>query len=208
MVAHARNDRMSWLPAFSGRSGYRTSLSGNSTMKLRSIALTAATLVVGMGMSSASLAVTQSRAAWTTAPSCQLSIPTVDTQLRARSTGFRNEGTTSAFVICQFATPNGTLNGASLYATPIDGVSRPVTCTAVNGFNLGPALNEIAYSTKTMGSLEISGIAAFFQWDASDFGGTAGDDLPNSGMFSVTCILPPKTQINMTNLSYEEDVGS
>ncbi|MFO1473032.1 MAG: hypothetical protein U1F20_00190 [Lysobacterales bacterium] len=41
------------------------------------------------------------------ADSCQLlSIPTTDTGVRPKATGFRNEGTTDQFVICGYGIPD------------------------------------------------------------------------------------------------------
>jgi hypothetical protein len=178
-------------------------------MKLQTAAFSAAIAVAGIILAPAAQAVTASRTAWMSAgPSCQLSLPTTSTSVRGRATGFRNEGTTNAVVICQFDTPSGSIKDAGMYLSSMDGVGRSVSCTAVNGFNLGPGASEIAYSTKAMGTTDVSGIAAFIVWDASDFGGTAGDAMPNLGLFSVTCTLPPKTQINFFGLDYAEDVGA
>jgi hypothetical protein len=136
--------------------------------------------------------------------SCQLSQPTTATSVRGRATGFRNEGTTNAFVICQFDSPTGDMTTPQMIVTSTDGVERDVTCTGVNGVNVAPALNNIMYSSKTLGTMSTSGIVAAFVWDASDFGGTAGDNLPNSGFFSVTCNLPPKTAINVTGFNFNQ----
>jgi hypothetical protein len=169
----------------------------------------ASALVVGLAMSAPSQAATQSQIQRIQAgPACQLSLPTTDTSVRGRATGFRNEGTTPAFVICEFASSSGDMTRAEMYVTSIDSIARDVTCTAVNGFNLGPDLNQIAYSSKTLGTHSTEGIVADFTWDASDFGGTAGDNLPNSGFFSVTCNLPAKTAINVYGLYFNQEIGA
>jgi hypothetical protein len=203
-----RHGRRGDRPAFVEQSDPGHHFLGNQ-MKLQHALLSAAIATAGIAMAPVANAATQSRTAWMAAgPACQLSLPTTSTSVRGRATGFRNEGTTNAVVICQFDTPDGSLNGAAVYLTSTDGVAHTVSCTAVNGFNLAPSASQIAYSTKSMGTTDVSGLAAVFQWDASDFGGTAGDDMPNQGFFSVTCTLPPKTQVNLYGMSYDEDVGA
>ena len=65
--------------------------------------------------------------------SCQLSIPTTDTGVRPKASGFRNESTTtSSFVICTFqrSTTTGDYYYVGLVGYSLDGVARDVTCTA------------------------------------------------------------------------------
>jgi hypothetical protein len=193
------------LPAFADPN-YDDNLLGES-MKITSILISSAILAAGITATPVAQAVTKSRSSLAAGgPACQLSLPTTDTTVRARASGFRNEGTTSAVVICEFLAPDGDMTGAIMYVTPIDGVGRSVTCSGVNGYNLGPGYSTIQYSTKSMLSNAVSGVAGVFQWTGADFGGVDGDEL--TGIFSVTCTLPAKTQINMIATSYSEDVGS
>jgi hypothetical protein len=167
-------------------------------------------LTAGLAMSAPSQAATVSQLA-TASPgaSCQLSQPTIATSVRGRATGFRNEGTINAFVICQFNSPTGAMTNGQMIVISTDGVARDVTCTGVNGFNLGiPEYSHIAYSSKTFGTQSTEGIAAAFIWTAADFGGTDGDQLPNQGYFTVTCILPPKTAIVATGFAFDQEIGS
>ncbi|HET7127331.1 MAG TPA: hypothetical protein VFI26_09615 [Lysobacter sp.] len=178
-------------------------------MKAISNACAVTALAVGMTVSAPSQAVTQSQVARLQAgPACQLSIPTTDTKTRPKATAFRNEGTTNAFVICEFGSPTGEMTKAEMYVTSIDGVPRNVTCTGVNGFNIAPSVSEIAYSAKTVSTDAVEGVLADFLWDASDFGGTAGSNLPNSGFFSVTCNLPPQTAINVYGMYFNQEIGA
>lgn len=178
-------------------------------MKLLSTLCASAALTAGLVMSPASQATTQGRIVRIQGgPGCQLSVPTTDSMVRPRATGLRNEGTTSAFVICQFDSSTGDLTQAEMYLTSIDGVPHNVTCTGVNGYNIAPAVMQIGYSSKTVSTDATSGVVGVLDWDASDFGGTAGDNMPNSGFFSVTCLLPPKTAINLYGLFYNEDIGT
>ncbi len=179
-------------------------------MNLQPAVLAAAILTSGLAMAPAAQAVTQSRIMRIQAgPACQLSVPTTATTVRPRATGIRNEGSTSAFVICQTDSSTGDLTQVQMYVTSIDGTPRNVTCTGVNGYNIAPAVMNIAYSPKTLATDSSSGIAAIFNWDATDFGGAAaGDNMPKGGFFSVTCLLPPQTAINLYGVYYNEDVGT
>lgn len=65
-------------------------------------------VVAGFALSAPASAATQDRILLRTgADMCTLSVPTTDTKVRPRATGFGNEGTTNAFVICTFDTPPG-----------------------------------------------------------------------------------------------------
>lgn len=152
-----------------------------------------------------SMAATQSRIVRVAAgPACQLSIPTTDTKVRAKAAGFRNEGTTSQFVICQLDTPDGDLTFTDIYFGSIDGVPHVVNCTAVNGYSFIPA--SIVYSSKAV-STDASGTYGSLSWTPSDFGG-AGPGMPYYGFFSITCTLPAQTYIGVMGIHYSEDVGS
>ena len=126
---------------------------------------------------------------------CQLSIPTVDTTVRAKATGFRNEGTTSTFIICGMESANsqesiGTIKGLTIGMYSLNGASKSVSCTAVNGY----ANSTPLYATKTV-STPANGSAGVIAWDASDFGGTAGNPLPQSDFWSITCNLAGNSAI-------------
>jgi len=129
--------------------------------------------------------------------SCQLSIPTTNTGVRPKATGFRNESTTTAnFVICTFVSPASGGNNDSFLSgfiniASLDGVAKTVTCTAVVG---SQALGPLKYSTKT---IELPTYVAFngAHWDSTDFGEPAGSTIDGSIWFSITCNLPPQAGI-------------
>ena len=126
---------------------------------------------------------------------CQLSIPTVDTTVRAKATGFRNEGTTSSFAICGMESSNsrsdvGTIQQISIGLYSLNTSAKTVSCTAVNGFANGTPI----YSTKNA-SVAANGATTTLTFDASDFGGTAGNPLPESDFWSITCNLPGNSAI-------------
>lgn len=154
-----------------------------------------AALACGLAMSAPADATLHQ--AWTyqnPAEACQLSIPTTDTEVRPKATGFRNESTTkSAFVICglvapaQESSPNSFPIQVLLYMHSMDGIARIVNCTAVTGLD---GVTPLVYSSKA--EVSNSGVN-YLIWYPSDFGGTT--TIPNGYAISVTCTLPPQTSI-------------
>lgn len=134
---------------------------------------------------------------------CQLSIPTTDTKVRPKSVGFRNEGTTNAFIICGYPLPNGALTTFSMNFMSLDSAVHSVQCTAMNG----NAFSSPTYSVKNTDTPNNTSGANAVSWTAADFGGTAGNDM-NTGYMSVTCLLPPQTSIPNVFVNYNEDVGA
>jgi hypothetical protein len=129
---------------------------------------------------------------------CQLSIPTTDTAVRPRATGYRNEGT-NAFVICGTAYFSDSVNIATslqLKMKAFDGATNDnVSCTAVNRQSGG---GGEAYSTK---KLSVGAGGTTFSWapeDVNDFTGY---------MNSVTCVLPAGVAITAIILRFPDEVG-
>ena len=147
---------------------------------------------------------------------CQLSVPTTDTKVRPKATGFRNEGTTNAFVICTFDSPPGgagpmnEFTFAGVVLKSMDGANHDVTCTGVNSIADFEGLEEPQYISKTVtvnDEGEAGELGVGVQWDPVDFGSTG--TIPDSrGMFSVTCILPPQVSIKYGAAESREDVGN
>ena len=176
-------------------------------------ALVAACLVAGPAQ-----AETQVRRSTTPAARlCTLSIPTTDTKARPKATGFRNEGTTNAFVICAFDSSPGQpdtdplevpwdLRAVELNFASIDGKPHGFDCTAVNSWDDGGAgfsapMQYIAKKVQLTGSL-----FSTVRWIAADFGGST--TIPTSGIFSVTCLLPPGAAIQFGLANAQEDIGN
>ena len=151
---------------------------------------------------------------------CTLSIPTTDTKVRPKATGFRNEGTTNAFVICNFTSLpgyDGSVNfgdpqAVALLLYSMDGNDHDVTCTGVTslqGFS-GLTGNPQQFVSKTLTvnnttpPYQAAGVS--FKWLPADFGGT--DQIPDDAAFSVTCLLPPNVAINVGLMQGEEEIGS
>ena len=171
----------------------------------------AATLAAGLALSPPAAAVKQIRyQVQTGANMCTLSLPTTDTKVRPRATGYNNEGTTYAFVICSFDPPPGAFGvlvtefkDAALYLRSLDGTAHDVTCTGVNTI---PAAATPQYVSKTH-SVSAATTGTQFAWLPGDFGGTS--TIPYSGgVFSVTCNLPPQTSVEFGGADSDEDVGN
>jgi hypothetical protein len=130
--------------------------------------------------------------------SCQLSIPTTDTGVRPKASGFRNESrTTGNFVICTLQTSSmaGNYSSIVLVAYSLDGMAHNLSCTTVVGALVGG--NTLVYSTKTASIHDTTGNDLPIMWTASDFGGPEGDPITSSWNNSITCNLPPQTAISL-----------
>lgn len=135
-------------------------------------------------------------------PACQLSVPTISSQVRPRASGMRNEGSANAFVICQFASSGGSaFKNASLHIVSTDGKNHSVTCTGM----IGEVTYGTKYSTKTFLSGTEPSNYADFLWLPADF---ASSDVLGSYYFSATCNLPPGASITTLSASYNLDVGA
>jgi len=187
------------------------------------ITLPISLLAGAMGLASGlpASAVTQTRNLVQTGENmCTLSIPTTDTKVRPKATGFRNEGTTSAFVICAFDSPPGgqspstDLSYVSLLLKSLDGASHSVTCTGVNSVADGIVVEAPPqqYITKTV-TVNDTGPAGVYgvivTWLPEDFGAAADTAIPySSGLFTITCNLPPQVSIKLGGGQSNEDVGN
>lgn len=170
-------------------------------------AIAAAVLGVGLGMSLPSRAVTQSVFAYTNpGAACQLSIPTTNTGVRPKATGFRNEGTVNNFVICGYTKIS---NSATFFKSMVigmvsmDGVDHDVSCTAVTGLQ---GQSTLVYASATI-TAPASGSLVFKVWVPADFG-SADTMIPNAYEPSVTCNLPPQVSIVYMAGNYDLEVGA
>ena len=141
---------------------------------------------------------------------CRLTDVGLNLTVKAKATGFRNEGTSSTFIICGMESANsqesiGTIKGLTIGMYSLNGASKSVSCTAVNGY----ANSTPLYATKTV-STPANGSAGVIAWDASDFGGTAGDPLAQNDYWSITCNLPASTSIGymVTQFNVNAPAGS
>ena len=137
---------------------------------------------------------------------CKPSTSSGSSSIVAKATGLRNEGTATTAVICGFESSNsragfGTIQAINMGLFAINGVVKNVSCTAVNGFSSGAPI----YATKSVAT-DASGAAVLLTYDASDFGGTAGDPLPASDFWSITCNLPGSTSIGYMTTQFQVNV--
>ena len=168
--------------------------------------LAAASLAIGLSAAPAATAVTQDKIyEFSAADACQLSIPTTDTKVRPKASGYRNEGATNQFVICGMGGyEKGTVLYMVLLYTSMDGVQHDMSCTGVSGLTgLG---NGPIYSTKTV-SVAATGYS-FATWGAEDFGGTDGAPIDQGLNLSVTCTLPPNVALQGFESQQQIDVGN
>jgi hypothetical protein len=135
------------------------------------------------------------------AQACQLSLPTIDTKVSPRATGFRNDGTAGTFVICGLWKPVAdNYISATIYLGNAASTILDVTCTGVNG----DASGSQQYVSKTIGAWPASGASISF--DPGDFGGSS--DIPGGYNFSITCALPPHTSIERVRSVILRDIGT
>ncbi len=163
-----------------------------------------ASAALALGLAGIAQADTVTRLAQAPAGSaCRLSIPTVDTAVRPRATGFRNEGTTSVFAICGTQDPvQGAVTDATITFYSLDNSLHTFSCTGVNGW---PDADHYAYSTKSVtAASSVSGTPLVF--DPADFGGSG--TMPDDGYVSITCTLPPNVSVGSVSMHYSKDIGS
>jgi hypothetical protein len=166
--------------------------------------LTAATALIGatLGMNQPAQAVTISKSMFIDpSTACQLSLPTFDTMVRPRATGYRNEGTAGTFVICgtaYFSAFSGTATSLQVQMTAFDGVAHAnVSCTAVTRQSTGGAET---FNTRIAASVPTTGTS--ISWEPGDLDNFSG--FANS----VTCNIPAGVAITGVRMVYPDDVGA
>ncbi|MFT3896823.1 MAG: hypothetical protein QM719_03895 [Thermomonas sp.] len=176
-------------------------------MHAKALAVLTASAGLVLGMAQPARAVTQSIFAYSNpAGSCQLSIPTTNTGVRPKATGFRNEGAVSNFVICGYTKASNSstfFKSIVLGIISMDGADHAVSCTAVTGLQ---GQYPPVYSSATI-TATANGSLSYKIWVPSDFG--SGDTMiPNAYEPSVTCNLPPQVSITYLAGNYDLDVGT
>lgn len=137
---------------------------------------------------------------------CKPTTSSGSTTLVAKATGLRNEGTAVTYIICGFESSNsrsdiGTIQQITMAMYSLNGTSKSVSCTAVNGFANGAPI----YATKAINT-NTDGTQAVLSFDATDFGGVAGSALPESDFWSVTCALPASTSVGYMTTKFTVNV--
>ena len=171
---------------------------------MRHLIFATASAALAFGLSIQAKAVTLTRT--TQVPgsvACTLSIPTVDTTVRAKATGFRNEGKTSVYAICGLQDPvEGAVSDVGIAFYALDNKPHSFDCTAVNGW---PDSESLIYVTKSI-TASSSTFRSSLHFLPADFGGTTY--MPNEGYVTVTCSLPSQVSVGYMQMSYDEDVGN
>jgi hypothetical protein len=159
---------------------------------------------LAIGLAGAAQADTVTRLAQTpAAAACHLSIPTIDTAVRVRATGFRNEGKANVFAICGIQDPvQGAVADATITFYSLDNKAHTFNCTGVNGW---PDEGHYVYSTKSVTAASSSARTPLV-FDPVDFGGTS--TMPEDGFITVTCALPPNVSVGTMYMHYSKDIGS
>ena len=135
------------------------------------------------------------------AQACQLSLPTIDTKVSPRATGFRNDGTATTWVICGLWKPVAeNYLFATIYLRNEGGAELSVSCTGVNGDGSGTQ----QYASKT--AAMHAGEAGSLDFQPEDFGGSTS--IPKGYNFSVTCALPPHASIERVRSLFPRDIGA
>lgn len=138
---------------------------------------------------------------------CQGALPAFETAIRKRPLAVQNEGASNAFVTCSFTSQGGTSASATnptsvlVYFNTISGTDTQINCTGVTGYVSGT--NEFVVKATTAPA---SGQQTSMLWNAADFAG-APETFP-SGMFSISCNLPPGAAINDSRVSFSEEIGT
>lgn len=138
---------------------------------------------------------------------CQGALPAFETAIRKRPLAVQNEGASSSFVTCSFTSQGSTSLSATnptsvlVYFNTISGTDTEISCTGVTGYVSGT--NEFVVKSATAPA---SGSQTSMTWNAADFAG-APANIP-SGMFSISCNLPPGAAINDTRVSFSEEIGT
>jgi hypothetical protein len=131
--------------------------------------------------------------------SCQLSIPTIDTAIRPRAIGLRNEGGVTTFVICGLPYYySGTApTSFRLVALSFDAAEHTFNCTGVTRFSTG---SSPAFSVKSI-TTPASGAASSAEWTSADL---------QMGNFdaSVTCALPNGAAITSVQIVVNDEIGT
>ena len=189
------------------RPQFPTSASKRTRMPIAKISCAVLCLLLaGAGAAPAAQAAPQDKIyEFPAADACQLSVPTTDTRVRPKASGYRNEGSTSQFVICGMGGyESGTVLYTTLIYTSMDGAPHSMSCTGVAG--LTGSASPLAYSTKTV-SIAATGYS-FMSWGAEDFGGSEGAVIAAGSNLSVTCTLPPNVALQGFESEQLVDVGA
>lgn len=150
------------------------------------------------GSVTADAAIVRSRSFYSTPVAlCQSALPAFETQIRKRPLAVQNEGNANAFVTCAFTSQRRVRRFEIYFIAYRPGVVS-ITCTGIAGHSpAGPFVTR----TVTVGHTG----QGVIDWRPSHF--DQGGNEFQSGLFSVSCTLPPGGAIADTEVAFTEDVG-
>ncbi len=132
------------------------------------------------------------------AMACQLSLPSIDTAVRPRATGYRNEGTKAAFMICglPYLYSTSAASSIAISVRSFDGAAHSFDCTGVSRSYTG---SSAVFSTKTVSPAANS--TASVSWTDVDL------TLGNFDQ-SITCPIPPGVAIDSVQITINDNIGT
>ena len=165
--------------------------------------LSLATLAIGMTMSGQADAVTVNRDYLTHGTaSCQAALPVFDGKIRKRPKAIANEGTSSAFITCDFDSINNGGTGFTdigIFFINRSGVAKTVNCTFVDG------IYDVAFSPSLVKSVVMPTTTA-----PVSLGVTAATDNAGNNFTApaISCEIPAGVEIAAVRGVYPEEVGA
>jgi len=133
---------------------------------------------------------------------CQPALPAFDGAFRKRPLAMQNEGSSAAFVTCAFG---GAFNGVpsvktvTVGFTNTTGAAINVTCTLVDAH---AGVQTPTFFPKTVSVPAAGAPVTLLIWTAAE----------NAGVFftypAASCSLPPGTGVQVTNHTYDEEIGA
>lgn len=133
---------------------------------------------------------------------CQPALPAFDGSFRKRPLAMQNEGTSTAFVTCAFG---GVFNGVPSQKTLTIGFTNntaaaiTVNCTLVDAH---AGVLTPTYFPKSISVPPAGSPVALLLWDFAENGGI------RFTYPAASCALPPGTGVQVTNHTFDEEIGN
>lgn len=134
---------------------------------------------------------------------CQPALPAFDGQIRKRPLAMQNEGTANAFVTCAFG---GAFNGVPSQKTVTVGFTNNTSAAITVSCTLADAQAGVInaeYFPKSISVPPNTAPVALLLWSAVADNGGVRFTYP-----AVSCLLPPGIGVQVTNHTYDEEIGS
>lgn len=170
---------------------------------IRAAAALGCALVLASASFAADAAVIERQEVRMSADVCQPALPAFDGNIRKRPLAMQNEGTGNAFVTCAFG---GAFNGVpsqktvTVGFTNITSANITVNCTLVDG---QAGVMNPDYFPKSIVVPPTGAPVTLLMWSAVADNGGVRFTYP-----AVSCLLPPGSGVQVTNHTYDEEIGS